>query len=40
MSPMEKGIKVQQYAEHVSERYSVRGERLKDKMGGGDICRE
>ena len=40
MSPMEKGIKVQQYVGHVSERYSVRGERLKDKMGDGDICRE
>jgi len=40
MSPMEKGIKVQQYAGHVSKRYSVRGERLKDKMGGSDICRE
>ena len=40
MSPIEKGIRVQQHAGHTSERHSVRGERLEDKVGGGNICRE
>ena len=39
VSSMRKGTEVQQCMEHVPKKHSVRGERLEDKVGGGNICR-
>jgi len=38
-SSMEKDARVQWYMGHAPKRYSIRRERLEDRVEGGDICR-
>jgi len=33
-----KGIGAQWYMGYAPEKYSIRGERIKDKVGGGNFC--